>query len=125
MFVVILTVYFICTYLSESIEPFGNYLTCLLSDLSFLSFEIWKFLYVFFFTYPELCIGQDTRGCCIPSQLIKCFMPNVSRRLIRTIETLYYLRQVHLDPSVGYDFVRMLSLLIPVLDIILLGCYHC
>ena len=38
--------YFICTYLSESIEPFGNYFTCLLSDLSSLNFEILKFLYV-------------------------------------------------------------------------------
>ena len=56
MFVVILTVYFICTYLSESIEPFDNYFTCLLSDLSSLNFEIFEIfifviLYVFFLKF--------------------------------------------------------------------------
>ena len=114
MFVVVLTVYFICTYLSEFIEPllqllyiptFGPFF----SKFGNLEIFIFVILYVFFFfifTYPGLCIGEDTQGCCVPSQLVKYFMPNVSRRLIRI-----NVRQVHLDPSVGYDFVRMLSLL--------------
>ena len=118
VFVVVLTVYFICTYLSEFIEPllqllyiptfgpffskFGNFYICNFVCFFFFNF----FLNFFFFTYPGLCIGEDTQGCCVPSQLVKYFMPNVSRRLIRI-----NVRQVHLDPSVGYDFVRMLSLL--------------
>ena len=74
-------------------------------------FLFFVFFFVFFFTYLGLCIGEDTQSCCVLSPLIKYFMPNVSRKLIRTNETLYYLHQVHPDPSVGYDFARMLSLL--------------
>ena len=71
-------------------------------------FFFFFFFFFFFsiFTYPGLCIGEDTQGCCVPSQSVKYFMPNVSRKLIRI-----NVRQVHLDPSVRYDFVRMLSLL--------------
>ena len=77
------------------LNPFCNYFTYLLPDLSSLNFEI--FIYFSFI---------DTQGCCVPSQLVKYFMPNVSRKLIEI-----NVCQVHLDSSVGYDFARMLSLL--------------
>ena len=111
MFVVILTVYFICTYLSESIEPFGNYFTCLLSDLSSLNFEIFIcYLFFLFLLTQNFALERIHKVVVSPHNLSSVLCQMYPEGLSEQMK-----------PCTTY--VRYIS--IPVSDMILLGCYHC